>query len=148
MLCSQTMPWNLFLTLLILQGSWPGGAWLCRRYSGTRHFLVFLTFCVLTGISLEPQVRTKLNFWDKIPMPSTITIIPKKISMQVQSEIMGCNGKVVLGAYILPNVFRTDLAHLRSTILHTPSVDLILPCLLQCCGTRQMSTRVFFPTFF
>ena len=67
-------------------------------------------FCVYTCISLELQVK----FGDKIQILSTI------LKNQVQSVIIGRNGRVVLGAY-----FRTDLAHFlysRYTILHTPLV--------------------------
>ena len=52
-------------------------------------------------------VHIRLKFEDKIHIPSTITIIPKNISMLVRSTII--NGWVILGAYF-QMVFRTDLA--------------------------------------
>ena len=74
-------------------------------------------------------------------IPSTITI-PKKISMQLWSAIMGRNGRVVLGVHF-QTVFSTDLAHFFNNSSHTFCLDLILLCnLLQCCGTRSVLANV------
>ena len=86
----------------------------------------FWCFCVFTCIFLELQVRTGSNLETRyVQIPSTITIIPKKISLHMRSAIIiGCNGRVVLEGYF-EMVFSTDLTHFlnpRSTIYHSPSI--------------------------
>ena len=108
---------------------------------------------MFTCISLELQVRTGSNLETRYRYHPWSQSYQKNIcnAMQVQSTIMGRNGGVVLRAYF-QMVFSTDLEHFiypRSTIHR---LDLILLCnLLQCCGTRSVSTSVWvfhhFPMF-
>ena len=58
--------------------------------------LLFFSLCVHMHYTTG---QNWLKFGDKILIPST---------MQVRSAIMGCNGRVVLGAYF-QTVFSTDL---------------------------------------
>ena len=56
---------------------------------------------MFTCISLELQVRTGSNLETRYRYhPRSQSYQKKKISMQVRPAIMGCNGSVVLGAYV------------------------------------------------
>ena len=79
-------------------------------HSGTRLECVFLDFSVCSHVYLLNYRSELAQIWRQ----DTDTIhdhchTPKKISTQVRSAIMGCNGRVVFGANF-QMVFRTDVA--------------------------------------
>ena len=93
-----------------------------NSYSGTRLESIILFFVFCSRVYLLNYRSEVAQVWRQDT--DTIHDHNHTKKMQVQSAIMGRNGRVVLGAYF-QMVFSTDLAHFvysRPTIHHTHSV--------------------------